>query len=790
MSLGSVDSGFFLRQCPHRIPNVAGTQDPGEIEDGDCFCDCCHTIQNLHFLLKQKDDELKTAAEYGLDLLSKYQTLESQSQFLANENKEVRLKYEVLKSSHLDAETRISEFQRTNLELLRQNETTSKKLSEAASLVSLLEEKNSILAQTVSEKDVEVSKLKKNLGYLPLLESTKHDLQGRLDSLFYQITEGRVREASYRRKISRMAARCNELEILLEQSKDEGSALKEANEQIQRVRVNRNPYSPGPSPTVSEAQSDQDNQALFSLVKELTLMNNKLKTELAESKELLDMSRNEITALRSSMEIVKSPVATSGPISATPRGRSVFGELESYVLSTSLQKLARESRMLQRSKSDGGTGKRRKNRDRKVSDELSIDTFDQMSISSDAIDDTSHSDEWDISSASDHDFSTTRRPSPLRGSPVIAGTQSMRSSSQLNPRTRSERTKSQPSAISNRLPSSVYIYLRTLQSTAHHIHGRFRHADTVSLNRRLKRQFDLNELSRLSNNVLENIMTEVENLSSRFPVPTAKSSSETLKPPTDGGSPAKSKLANASIASEAGTEGKDEVSAVVAPLVELIQALLMDIGYLRISLNHYALVYFEKVVEKSAETTTEKQPEQPSQHSSSSDLFSKWIYRSWGKASHDDAGGKLARQNSAEPDAKSPLARTKSAKKLEGVSPVAAALFAKSPVYSHSEPSLVAPSASHSVPPAASSSDPGALPTRQPHASVSATVLVSAEPPARSVAPPETVQAVLARALPTRARTPPVWQPSDSPSMNRTPSKDTAWKDGVMSITGKLWPSK
>ncbi|KAJ3105192.1 hypothetical protein HDU97_008346 [Phlyctochytrium planicorne] len=125
------------------------------------------------------------------------------------------------------------------------------------------------------------------------------------------------------------------------------------------------------------------------------------------------------------------------------------------------------------------------------------------------------------------------------------------------------------------LPSSTQIYLRTLHTLAISIHARLGAADTVSMNRRLRRAFDLAELTRLSQSVISNISSDIQTLTSRFPPPTPR---------------------NANTDPEA-----DAAGSIVYPIVALVQGLLADIAILRSTLNDLSLAYYERLSQKAVQ---------------------------------------------------------------------------------------------------------------------------------------------------------------------------------------------
>ncbi|KAJ3103611.1 hypothetical protein HDU96_009207 [Phlyctochytrium bullatum] len=132
------------------------------------------------------------------------------------------------------------------------------------------------------------------------------------------------------------------------------------------------------------------------------------------------------------------------------------------------------------------------------------------------------------------------------------------------------------------LPSSTQIYLRTLHTIALSIHSRLGTADTVKMNRRLRRAFDLAELTKLSQSVITNISSDIQTLTSRFPPPQPRTTGKTdptAPQPND----------------------SDDAGSIVFPIVTLVQGLLADIAILRSTLNDLTLAYYERLAQKANE---------------------------------------------------------------------------------------------------------------------------------------------------------------------------------------------
>ncbi|KAJ3262739.1 hypothetical protein HDU77_000181 [Chytriomyces hyalinus] len=135
---------------------------------------------------------------------------------------------------------------------------------------------------------------------------------------------------------------------------------------------------------------------------------------------------------------------------------------------------------------------------------------------------------------------------------------------------------------SSKMNSATKTMMATLNSCAASLHARLLGADTVAINRRLRRAFDLAELTRLSHSVITNIESDIENLMQRFPTVTTHSSSSNSR----------------SSLNEGVTSYHDQLTTLIHPTVKTIQTLLRTVAQLKRSMNDLSLAYFEVVANK------------------------------------------------------------------------------------------------------------------------------------------------------------------------------------------------
>ncbi|CAG8651031.1 16793_t:CDS:2 [Dentiscutata heterogama] len=132
-----------------------------------------------------------------------------------------------------------------------------------------------------------------------------------------------------------------------------------------------------------------------------------------------------------------------------------------------------------------------------------------------------------------------------------------------------------------------------LFNLASHIMDRMKGTDLMALNRRLKRSFDILELTNLSNNLIENILSDVENFRERFRWVEELCNNDEMK--------TNPKMAfNDLNGSENDKNQKDLFMfspEYFLPLVHLLQDLLNEIGKLRMTINDVQVSYVQKVEE-------------------------------------------------------------------------------------------------------------------------------------------------------------------------------------------------
>lgn len=394
----------------------------------------------------------------------------------------------------------------------------------------------------------------------------------------------------------RLDARCRELSANLEKTNLELKMFKDANKTLAPILASRkfesglpniarlSAIENGNSSIENEDVSFQSETLFPALVRELSSAKEKMNVEMNELRSLLETSQNEVMALQERLEELKLNRGYDlesegvGQSTTTEPQRTVFDEIEEYIVSRSIQNLSQSFssdpgvfEAVLRNKTTGASRNypspdRRSSRLVEHLDSNAVSLFNP------------------VSDESDQNPPLTSQISNKLLSTFSDGIAPTKNVEVVEP--------------AKQVTSSTHIYIRTLHSMAVALHERLNATDTVSLNRQLKREFDLPELTRLSQSVIENISRDVDNLDSRFPPASDESNTKN----TD--SRSHKRFENAHDRTEPISQERlftADLNSVVLPMVSLIQALLKDLAQLRGTLNDLSLAFYERVVQNSKE---------------------------------------------------------------------------------------------------------------------------------------------------------------------------------------------
>ncbi|KAI8587233.1 hypothetical protein BDZ88DRAFT_490661 [Geranomyces variabilis] len=430
-------------------------------------------------ILEAKNEELKLAGEYGLELLTNCKRADDRNAELEILVRTLREENKELTRSALRHERDLRNVERSQAELSSELEV----------------------------KDAEIARLTRALQKALRAAEERSDSEAKIDALADEVATARELEAETKRENLRLTEKIAGLEAML---KDAEAA--EASSPLEKAETFTTP-------------SNTELEVLFALATELQLANAKLRTDLDAAEVLrqrndilqrdLEETQSLLANLRNEMDlnrrVVSSPIAIAGTsISSTVR-KSVFGELEDVVIRNTPPASTWQGRPLDDVTPDSRPG-----------------------------------------SAAGRASSAYAPPSPSIPSPS---------------------------------PSSLNEHVQELTRISLGLHQKLTTTDPHHLNRKLRRRFDIAQLSALSQTVIDNIQTGIQDLPNTFAAGGIKS------PITDSAGGSHHPIMSLQ---------KDVYSHIFLPLVRLIQGLLEDLCRVKGTLNEYALMYFEKISERAA----------------------------------------------------------------------------------------------------------------------------------------------------------------------------------------------
>lgn len=239
----------------------------------------------------------------------------------------------------------------------------------------------------------------------------------------------------------------------------------------------------------------EESSGVFNTVVEITQANAKLRHQLQEQEELLTDAHQDISDLRAlveSNEIYVTPLNQSALATPVfPTRQSIFGELESAVRSSQASPIGDPESPLQIKSSVKP---------------IKLPNFEKKSKKFQEISPRSKQRAFtalDLSESTSNVQAAKQMLSHLQYSPT----------SPLN------------ESRVNLLPNQIQLWSELVQTFS----SRLSATSTTTLNRRLKKSFDINELTQLSNAIIANILADVKEMSHRFVANTSPEESQAMK---------------------------------------------------------------------------------------------------------------------------------------------------------------------------------------------------------------------------------------------------------------------
>ncbi|KAI9354341.1 hypothetical protein DFJ73DRAFT_795250 [Zopfochytrium polystomum] len=437
------------------------------------------------------------------------------------------------------------------------------------------------------------------------------------ESHLEEIKRLKLSEKRWHSKYKTVAARCVELNVELDKARDELSLFKETNRTLTPILTSRKSSSSLPRvarvaaiesaaaaaktpPTTAPEQADGEellsssppsSEVLLLLVRELALSRKKMRTEMEEVKSMLGNAQSEVANLSEKLEFLESESKfTGGDGDEGLKSKTIFSELEDYVADRSIKRLGTSFS----SEPDAFSAIR-------VKESLPSVAGQPVPVRPEEV---LSEDGWEVHS----NFSGVDEPSPAApvgktGAPLPDESSHGPAGDYAAPNAPGVKSQSRRGSIGlASLPSSTQIYLRTLHSMAVTLHERLNATDTMNLNRMLRREFDLTELTRLSQSVISNVISDIKSLSSRFPATAEAPVYRQGRTGSIGKSAAKQIFNhNNNQPTHQTSVSQEDLTSTILPMVSLIQILLGDIAHLRSTLNDLSLAFYDRVMSQSKE---------------------------------------------------------------------------------------------------------------------------------------------------------------------------------------------
>ncbi|KAI8919154.1 hypothetical protein DFJ77DRAFT_264747 [Powellomyces hirtus] len=288
----AIPSSIASRSQPLQ-PELAPSHLPPECNQISC---------PLATVLNEKDEELRLAAEYGLDLLKRCNALEQR-------NVELEL---LVATCHKD-----------------DGVPGRRSAGQEDHHLRILEARCAQLLCELESKEQHIAGLNRELNKARGEIARKTDIEASIDELISDLVGAQRREIDTRRENAKLQA---ELAMIEMDSKAADRSLPD--EAVEHL----------------ELDSQTEVEVLFALATELQTANTKLRQDLEtvdalrfkneklthdlhETETLLSQLRNELSSAKTQSELASDPIAIQGTRSLNPR-KSVFGELEDVVRNT------------------------------------------------------------------------------------------------------------------------------------------------------------------------------------------------------------------------------------------------------------------------------------------------------------------------------------------------------------------------------------------------------------------------------------------------------------------------
>ncbi|PHZ14857.1 uncharacterized protein RHIMIDRAFT_235610 [Rhizopus microsporus ATCC 52813] len=547
-------------------------------------CNCCgkqncETLEYFNKTIKKLESDTRLAAEIGQGLLHKHETFVAESnQQTAKLNKqleEYHIRIHDLEQSLEQVENQKDELLQEKNKLCWEHQKRQKMLDETVSDLEITNEKCQQLTAELESKNSELEKLRVFKFMVRQSELREETLTSKLEDTYQELAICRKNELLLESKIKKLRTKYESLYNAYEQ------LTRETNNNVSNpgsmthhptfmANNNSNSHQTAVKPTHAKYHKPRlppkNDDEFVDYIKEISSTNTKLKSDILSYKEQLSEAREEIVSLNQKIQ------------DNTPPDTIYRNNNNNNNNTTTLE---REIMNNKRKKRAASVKSKDKVQNVPIRSKTTIipplptvsSSMPTTSMATTGNAASSHgnaivhhhyhyyvknnnNEESSTSSCADFDcYDETIITTEKRNKPMMTKEPK---NLVLSPSTSLSTTRNAPDEAKLRFPFAI------LQDQVSQIVNRLRGSDIRVLNRKLKRAFDIVELSSMSNSVIENILMDIDTLDNRF---------LWMK-----------------------EEVEEELTAFF-PFLEVLKNTLKELGSAKITVNDLQMAYVQKIEE-------------------------------------------------------------------------------------------------------------------------------------------------------------------------------------------------
>ncbi|KAF7725710.1 hypothetical protein EC973_009427 [Apophysomyces ossiformis] len=530
----------------------------------------CDSLQRINKTIKKLESDARLAAEIGQSILEESNRRVSSLQSQLDES---RIRLHELEQILQESEAANRDLNDGKVKLARGCQKTQQALDEIVKDLELANAKCAELSNDLECKNVEVEKLRIFKIMVRQADIREEALRSKLEDTRQELAISRRNEMILEARQKKLRTRWESLSAACEKS-GEGSQETRAEGDVEWLRTYNEKLKADILKLTSNVApaNDMSNQ-LVSVIKELVSANSKLKSDLLTCREQLSETQSDLIALNGRLEEMETPIDLQ-----PTRNNIPLLDAGTPDRSRRLKSPVRRTSSVRETKKAASTGKKPLCRTKTLPPPIPSVSVSQPTNSAVihhhyhhyVIGGKKKRNEKDASKKilETEDPAKTEQnlellPPKREGDVVQIFSEPMSCSP----------SSSTTTTMNNNCKDNTKIPYCVLESHVSQVLERLRGTDIRALNRRLRRAFDMLELSNMSNSIIENILVDIDTLDTRFAWLRDTLSSSEKKPI------------------------EETALEYFFLIVRLFQDALKEIGQLRMTMNELQVEYVKKVEE-------------------------------------------------------------------------------------------------------------------------------------------------------------------------------------------------